>query len=130
MSVNKVLLLGNLCRDPQIKVFDNGKVAQFSIATNERGFKTKSGKEIPERAEFHQIVITKNGLAEVAEKYLHKGDRVFIEGKLRTRSYADSDNVTRYVTEIHVTDLQMLAGTKHDAPGVVPPPQPEDDMPF
>lgn len=116
MSVNKVILIGNVCQEPAFKVFNNGgKVSQFSLATNERAYKTKSGTEIPERTEFHNIVL-RGGLADIAEKYIRKGDKLFIEGTLRYRSYENENKVKVYITEIYATSLEMLSGKKNDAP--------------
>lgn len=110
MSINKVFLLGNLATDPQVKEFDGGgKVATFRVATTERGYTTKSGQEVPERTEFHNVAIKKNGLAGVAEKFLHKGDKVHVEGSLHYRTYKDKDGVDRYITEIVVDALEMLS---------------------
>lgn len=110
MSVNKVFLLGNLASDPQVKEFaDGGKVASFRLATSERGYTTKRGQEVSERTEFHNVVIKKDGLAGVADKYLHKGDKVHIEGSLHYRSYKDKDGVDRYITEVQVESLEMLS---------------------
>lgn len=135
MSVNKVMLLGNICQDPAIKTFENGgKIAQFSLATNKRGYKTKDGRDIPERTEFHNIVINASGLAEVAEKYLHKGDKIYLEGELRTRQY-ESNGVKHYITEIYVATMEMLT-PKASGQSVPPPPAPapapeqNDDLPF
>lgn len=108
MSVNKATILGNLGNDPQIKTFDNGgKVAQFAVATTIRGFTTKDGRQVPERTEWHNIVVH-GKLAEVVEKYLFKGSKIYLEGELRTRNYTDQQNVTRYITEIHATTFEML----------------------
>ena len=108
MSVNKATILGNLGNDLQIKTFDNGgKVAQFAVATTVRGFTTKDGRQVPERTEWHNIVVH-GKLAEVVEKYLFKGSKIYLEGELRTRNYTDQNNVTRYITEIHVTTIEML----------------------
>ena len=102
--------MGNLAADPQVKEFDGGgKVATFRVATTERGYTTKSGQEVPERTEFHNVAIKKNGLAGVAEKFLHKGDKVHVEGSLHYRTYKDKDGVDRYVTEIVVDALEMLS---------------------
>ena len=140
MSVNKVTLLGNVCHEPKIKAFDNGgKVAQFSLATNKRAFKTKDGREIPEQTEFHNIVINKKGLAEVAEKYVKKGDKLYIEGELRTRKYADANGAERYITEVYVNEMEMLSSKNGGgqagaaANGATPPPPPatdDDGLPF
>lgn len=107
-SVNKVILIGNLGKDPEVRHLEGGvAVARFPIATSE-SFKDKSGQK-QERTEWHNIVVWR-GLAEVAEKYLRKGNSVFIEGKIRTNSYQDKEGVQRYSTEIVVDNLTMLGG--------------------
>ena len=139
MSVNKVTLLGNTGKAPDFKEFDNGGcVATFSLATTKRGFTTKDGREIPERTEWHNIVL-QNGLAKVANQYVKKGDKLYIEGELRTRSYDDAQGVKRYITEIVATDMEMLmpkgtgAGTQAPPPPVpdaLAPNNPNYDLPF
>jgi single-strand DNA-binding protein len=107
MSVNKVTLLGHVGKDPEVKTLESGvKVANFSLATTERGYKLQNGTEVPERTEWHNIVVWK-GLAEVAEKYIKKGSRLYLEGKITTRSW-DKDGIKHYRTEILVDNLQML----------------------
>lgn len=114
MSVNKVILVGNVGKDPEIRYFENDKaVANFTLATTERGFTTTSGQQIPERTEWHNIVVW-GGLAKVVETYIKKGSQLYIEGKMRTRSWDDKDNVKRYTTEVMVDTLQML-GRKGDS---------------
>lgn len=138
MSVNKVTLLGNTGKDPDFKTFENGGcVAQFTLATTKRAFTTKDGRQIPERTEWHNIVL-QNGLAKVAQQYVHKGDKLYIEGELRTRSYDDANGVKRYITEIVATDMEMLtpkatgAGTQAPPPPApdAPAPNKTDDLPF
>ena len=138
MSVNKVTLLGNTGKDPDFKTFENGGcVAQFTLATTKRAFTTKDGRQIPERTEWHNIVL-QNGLAKVAQQYVHKGDKLYIEGELRTRSYDDANGVKRYITEIVATDMEMLtpkatgAGTQAPPPPApdAPAPSETDDLPF
>ena len=108
MSVNKVTLLGHTGEAPDFKEFDNGGcVATFSLATTKRGFTTKDGRKIPERTEWHNVVL-QNGLAKVANQYVKKGDKLYIEGELRTRSYDDANGVKRYITEVVATDMEML----------------------
>lgn len=115
MSVNKVILIGNVGKDPEIKYFDNETaVANFSIATTERGYTTKSGVEVPERTDWHNIVAWR-GLAKVSENYIKKGTQIYVEGKIRTRSYDDQSGNKRYVTEI-VADIIQLLGKKSDNP--------------
>lgn len=109
MAINKVIILGNLGKDPDVRRWENGGVtATFSVATSERAYTMRNGTQVPERTEWHNIVLH-NGLAEVAEKYLHKGDKVYIEGKIRTRSYDDQNGQRRYVTEIHCENMEMLS---------------------
>lgn len=138
MSVNKVTLLGNTGKAPDFKTFENGGcVAQFTLATTKRAFTTKDGRQIPERTEWHNIVL-QNGLAKVAQQYVHKGDKLYIEGELRTRSYDDANGVKRYITEIVATDMEMLtpkatgAGTQAPPPPApdAPAPNETDDLPF
>lgn len=140
MSVNKVILMGNVGKDPQITQFENGGVAaQFTLATTDRAFKNKDGKEIPERTEWHNIVL-QNGLAKVAEQYVKKGDKLYIEGKLKTRSYDDANGVKRYITEVYGTNMEMLTPKKdgqstgnQSSAAPAPPPapsDPSDDLPF
>ena len=106
-SVNKVILIGNLGKDPEVRHLEGGvAVARFPIATSET-FKDKNG-ERQERTEWHNIVLWR-GLAEVAEKYLRKGQSVFIEGKIRTNSYQDKEGVQRYSTEIVADNMTMLS---------------------
>jgi single-strand DNA-binding protein len=136
MSVNKAILMGNLGKDPEITQFGNGGVvAQFTLATTKKGFKTTDGKEIPERTEWHNIVLS-NGLAKVAEKFLKKGDKLYVEGEIRNRSYEDSNGIKRYVTEIYVNNMEMLTPKKEGQKGSTETPPPpmtnneKDDLPF
>lgn len=112
--LNKVQLIGNLGKEPEVRVVSDVKVANFTVATTERGYTAKNGTQVPDRTEWHNVVVWR-GLAEVAEKYLHKGDKVYIEGKLRTRSYDDQNGVKRYVTEVFADNLIMLSSKKDDA---------------
>ncbi|HUI32338.1 MAG: single-stranded DNA-binding protein [Dysgonamonadaceae bacterium] len=108
MAVNKVILIGNVGKDPEVKYFDdNNAVANFSLATSERGFKAANGTEVPERTEWHNIVCWR-GLAKIAEQFVKKGSQIYIEGKIRTRSYDDKNGVKRYVTEVYADSLELL----------------------
>ncbi|MDY9918043.1 single-strand binding protein [Porphyromonadaceae bacterium NLAE-zl-C104] len=108
MSVNKVILVGNVGRDPEMKYFDNDVAkANFSLATSERGYTTSGGTQVPERTEWHNIVCWR-GLAQVAEKFVKKGTLVYVEGKIRSRSYDDQNGVKRYITEIVADNLELL----------------------
>lgn len=105
-GVNKVILIGNLGADPEVRSLESGvKVATINVATSE-SYKDKSG-ERQTQTEWHRVVLWR-GLAEVVEKYLKKGSQVYIEGRLRTRSYDDQDGKKMYVTEIEARELTML----------------------
>jgi single-strand DNA-binding protein len=108
MSVNKVILVGNVGKDPEIKYFDNDNVkANFPLATSERGYTAANGTQVPERTEWHNIVCWR-GLAQIVEKFVRKGSQLYIEGKIRSRSYDDQNGVKRYITEIYADNVEML----------------------
>lgn len=114
-SVNKVILIGNLGKDPEVRHLEGGvAVARFPLATSE-SFKDKSGQR-QEKTEWHNIVLWR-GLAEVAEKYLRKGQSVFIEGKIRTSQYQDKEGNQRYSTEIVADNMTMLGGRSDSGNG-------------
>lgn len=119
MSINKVILVGNLGKDPELRYTPSGAaVANFTLATSER-FKDKSG-EWQEKTEWHNIVAWRQ-LAEICGKYLHKGKQVYIEGKIQTRSYDDRDGNKRYTTEIVADQMQMLGRAGDDGGGSARP---------
>ena len=121
-------VIGNVGKDPEIRVVGDNKVANFSIAATERGYTTKSGKQVEEHTEWFNCEVW-GGLASVVEKFVHKGDRLMLEGKLRTRSY-DKDGEKRYVTDFKVSNLLMLSN-KGEAPQSQPAQEePKDDLPF
>ncbi len=118
-GVNKVILVGNLGKDTEVRHLESGvPVASFSLATSE-SYNDKTSGERKTVTEWHNVVLWR-GLAEVAEKYLHKGDQVYIEGKLRTRQW-EKDGVTRYSTEIVGDNLTMLGGKPKPADEAPPP---------
>jgi single-strand DNA-binding protein len=133
MSVNKVILVGNVGKDPEVRYLEkNVAVANFPLATTERGYKMNNGTEVPDRTEWHNIVAWRQ-TAEFIEKYVKKGSQVFIEGKLKTRSYEDKTGNKRYITEIYADQLQLLGrrpdnnGENHQAapqPAVAPAQEP------
>lgn len=137
--INKVILVGNVGKDPEVKHLENNvTVANFSLATTERGFTTKTGQQVPDKTEWHNIVVWR-GLAEVAEKYVKKGSQLYIEGKIRNRSWEDQDGKKRYVTEIYPDVMQMLGRKPGSEEGMVAKmdeaedsnaPEPGDDLPF
>lgn len=132
MSVNKVILLGRTGKDVELKNLSNGnKVANFSMATSET-YKDKTGEK-KESTEWHNIVLWGN-TAEIAHKYLKKGDRVYIEGSLKTRSW-EKDGITRYTTEVWGSSIVLLGekrsegGTQSNAQQMASV-QPDDSLPF
>jgi single-strand DNA-binding protein len=106
-GVNKVILIGNLGADPEVRqVSSDAKVANFRIATSET-YKDRQTGERREQTEWHSIVAWR-GLAEITERYLRKGSKVYVEGKLRTRQWQDKEGNTRYTTEVHAEEMTML----------------------
>ena len=102
--MNKAILIGNVGRDPNVKYFEGGRaVAQVTLATTERGYTLQNGTQVPDRTEWHNLVF-RNGLAQTVEKYVHKGDKLYVEGKIFTRNYDDQSGIKRYVTEIYVDE--------------------------
>lgn len=121
MSLNKVMLIGNVGNDPEVRYLEsnpqnpaaNAKVASFRLATTER-YRDRSG-ELRENTEWHSIVVWRNN-ADVVEKYVHKGSQLYIEGKLRTRQWTDQTGNKRYTTEVVADTLQLL-GKRPDSQG-------------
>ena len=144
MSFNKVILIGNVGKDPEVRHLETGiAVASFTLATTER-YKNRNG-ELQDQTEWHNIVCWRN-LAELSEKYIKKGAQIFVEGKIRTRSWADQTGAKRYTTEIVADNIRLLdrkgavTGTPADMPvQAAPVSQPtftapvedaSDDLPF
>ncbi|MBN8500051.1 MAG: single-stranded DNA-binding protein [Sphingomonadales bacterium] len=116
-SVNKVILIGNLGADPEVKSFQNGgKICNLRIATSEN-WKDKNTGERKERTEWHTVVLNSDGLVGVAERYLRKGSKVYIEGQLRTRKWQDQSGNDRYSTEVSVGGMQGVLTMLDGAPG-------------
>ncbi len=144
-SVNKVIIIGNLGKDPEIRSFANGgRVASFSVATSE-SWKDKASGEKKERTEWHRISVLNDNLVGIVEKYIKKGSKVYIEGQLETRKWTDKDGAEKYTTEIvlrpfkgEITMLDSKGGhTSHevDQPGEVDTAAPveaeiDDEIPF
>ena len=119
--MQKVILIGNLGKDPEVKSFDNGgKIVNFTVGVTERGYKTKEGKEIPDHTEWFNCSVRQNGLAGVVEQYVKKGNKVYVEGKLRTREY-EKDGQKKYLTELVVDKMELL--TPKGEVGSQPQPQ-------
>lgn len=140
MSLNRVTLLGNVGKDPDVRRLENNAcVAQFSLATTKKGYTAKDGQQVAERTEWHSLVAW-NKLAEVIEKFVKKGDKLYVEGELRYRNYEDQNGVKRYITEIYVENMEMLT-PKGDSKPLPPMPdapaggsdfydEPENEPPF
>ena len=141
MSVNKVILIGNVGKDPDVRYLESGvAVATFSLATTERGYTLQNGTQVPDRTEWHNIVLWR-GLAQTAEKYVHKGDKLYIEGKIKSRSYDDQNGIKRTIVEIFADNMEMLTprGASQPQAQAAPAQQPvqqpvaenpSDDLPF
>ena len=144
MSFNKVILIGNVGKDPEVRHLESGTaVASFTLATTER-YRNRNG-ELQDQTEWHNIVCWRN-LAELSEKYIKKGNQIFVEGKIRTRSWADQTGAKRYTTEIVADNIRLLdrKGTAATAPSDMPAAaisqpvyaapaieeDPSDDLPF
>ncbi len=140
MSLNKVQLIGNVGKDPDVRYLDSGvAVATFPLATTDRAYTLANGTQVPERTEWHNIVFW-NKWAETIDKYVHKGDKLYVEGKIRSRSYDDQNGVKRYIVEIFGENMEMLTSrpvaqqptaqpTAVQQP-VQPSAKPEKDFPF
>jgi single-strand DNA-binding protein len=113
-GVNKVILVGNLGKDPEVRHLESGvMVANFPLATTE-SYRDRNTGERRQTTEWHNVVLWR-GLAEISEKYLKKGNQVYIEGKLRTRSWQDQEGNTRYTTEVIADNMTMLGGRPAEA---------------
>jgi single-strand DNA-binding protein len=115
-KMNKLFLIGNVGKDPEVKSFEWGKVAKFSLATTE-SYKNKDGQKITE-TEWHNIVF-KGRVCDVVELYVHKGDKIHVQGKIKTRSYTDKEGATHWATEIICDELELL-GSKKEEPKETP----------
>ncbi|MDR2968983.1 MAG: single-stranded DNA-binding protein [Tannerellaceae bacterium] len=109
MSLNKVILIGNVGKDPDIRYFDNNAaVANFPLATSDRGYTLANGTVVPERTEWHNIVARRD-LVPFVEKWVRKGSGVYVEGKIRTRNYDDTAGNRRYITEIYADRIEFYS---------------------
>ena len=117
MAVNKVILLGNVGKDPQIRDGNGLKFATFSLATTDKSYTKRDGTVMPERTEWHSIVANDN-IVQVIERYVKAGTKLYIEGKLRTRKYTARDNTERQVTEVYVDSMELLGSKQESNPNV------------
>lgn len=106
--MNKVMLIGNVGKEPEVHYYEQDQaVAQVVLATTERGYTLQNGTQVPEHTDWHTVLLYR-GLAKVVEKFVHKGDKLYIEGRIRYRSYDDQRGVRKYVTEILAENMEML----------------------
>lgn len=106
--MNKVMLIGNVGADPDVRYYDADQaVARVRLATTERGYTLQNGTQVPDRTEWHNLLFNR-GLAKTVEKYVHKGDKIYVEGRLRYRSYDDSKGVKKTYTDIDVDNMELL----------------------
>ena len=120
MSLNKVILIGNVGKDPDVRYFDSGSaVANFPMATSERGYTLSNGTVVPERTEWHNIVVRRDQV-QFVEKWVKKGSMVYVEGKIRTRTYDDQNGIKRYLTEIHGDRVEFFSSGRPAESGTQP----------
>ena len=106
--MNKVMLIGNVGREPEVRYVDQGvAVARLSLATTERGYTLPNGTKVPDRTDWHNVVLWRK-LAEIVEKYVHKGDKLYIEGRLRYSVYDDKQGKRHSITEVWADNMEML----------------------
>ena len=130
MSINRITLLGNVGKDPEIRYLDSGvAVAQFSLATTMKGYTTQSGKQVPDRTEWHELVAWR-GLAQTIENYVHKGDKLYVEGEMRYRIYEGKDGVSRRAAEVYVDRMELLTPKGEGKPLPPDPGAPANNLPF
>jgi single-strand DNA-binding protein len=106
--MNKVMLIGNVGKEPVVRYYDHDQaVATFPLATTERGYTLPNGTQVPDRTDWHNVVLSR-GLAKIAEKYVHKGDKLYIEGRIHYRTYDDAKGLRHYVTEVYADNMELL----------------------
>ncbi len=137
--MNKVMLIGNVGIDPDVRYYDQDQaVAQVRLATTERGYTLQNGTQVPDHTDWHTIIFYRS-LAKVVEKYVHKGDKLYVEGRIRYRAYDDKKGQRRFVTEIYADNMELLSPKKPEqntqsAPTMASEPaassEQENDMPF
>ena len=112
--MNKVMLIGNVGKEPDVHYYDRDQaVAQISLATTEKGYVLQNGTRVPDRTDWHNVIFYRN-LAKVVEKYVHKGDKLYVERRIRYRSYDDSKGNRRIVTEIYADNMELLSPKRQD----------------
>lgn len=111
------MLIGNVGKEPVVRYYDHDQaVATFSLATTERGYTLPNGTQVPDRTDWHNIVLYR-GLAKIVEKYVHKGDKLYIEGRIHYRTYDDQKGMRHYVTEVYADNMELLSPKPARTPG-------------
>ena len=122
--MNQVMLIGNVGKEPEVRYVDQGQpVARLSLATTERGYTLQNGTQVPDRTEWHSVILWRK-LAEVVEHYVHKGDKLYIEGRIHYASYDDKQGKRQYYTEIWADNMEMLSPRPVGQPETSPAAQP------
>ncbi len=107
--MNKVMLIGNVGQEPEIRYFEADQaIARVRLATTERGYTLQNGTQVPDRTDWHNLLFTR-GLSKTVERYVHKGDKLYVEGRIRYRSYDDQRGQRKYYTEIDVENMELLS---------------------
>ncbi len=107
--MNKVMLIGNVGKEPVVRYYDHDQaVATFTLATTERGYALPNGTQVPDRTDWHNIVLYR-GLAKIVERYVHKGDKLYVEGRIHYRTYDDQKGIRHYVTEVYADSMELLS---------------------
>ena len=127
--MNKAMLIGNVGKEPEVQYYDKDQcVAQFPLATTERGYTLQNGTQVPEHTDWHNIVAFRN-VAKLVEKYVHKGDKLYVEGRIRYRSYDDKKGMRRFVTEIYIENMELLTPKKSATTAETPQAKPQQQAP-
>lgn len=134
--MNKIMLIGNVGKEPVIRYYDQDQaVATFTLATTERGYTLQNGTQVPDRTDWHNIVLYR-GLAKIVERYVHKGDKLYIEGRIHYRTYDDQKGMRHYVTEVYADNMELLTPRQPKDNGRTPSGRPQgqggdaSDAPF
>lgn len=129
--MNKVMLIGNVGQEPEVRYYEADQaVAQVRLATTERGYTLPNGTQVPDRTDWHNLVFYR-GLAKIVERYVHKGDKIYVDGRLRYRSYDDQRGQRRMVTEVYVDNMELLTprgSQQADSAADSPADQPSDPV--
>lgn len=128
--MNKVMLIGNVGKEPEVKYVDRGQaVARITLATTERGYTLQNGTQVPDRTEWHTVLLWRK-LAEVVERYVHKGDKLYVEGRIHYGSYDNKQGQRQYFTEIWADNMEMLSPRREQPTAQGGAPTKGEPLPF